>query len=55
MHICVYICIVNSSVLSLVNLHVFGKVAFYYIVFIVSVTCVCFAAFGYHMLSCISN
>jgi hypothetical protein len=56
MHFCAYICIINSSsVLSLANLHVFGKVTFYYTVFIVVVTCVCFAVFGFHMFSCISN
>jgi len=56
MQICAYIFIVNSSsVLSMVNLRVFGKVTFYYIVFIVAVTYVCFTAFGFRMFSCISN
>ena len=41
--------------LFLVNLHVFGNVTFYYIVFIVAVTYVCFIVFGFHMFSCISN
>jgi len=56
MHFCAYICIVNSSsLLSLVNLHVFGKVTFYCIVFIVAVTYICFAVFGFRMFSCICN
>lgn len=50
------LCIVNNaSVLSLVNLHMFGKVTLYCVAFVLAFTCPCFALFAFLMFTLISN